>query len=265
MTRLLAVALLATLLAATGCGGNDNSDRHAVDDYIRQIASVQASAKPSLAKANQTYGAFVKGKLSAGERRTRLAQAERDIRMARARLAAIRAPAAANRLRTLVLGYYDKSADLAYETKLLGDYEPAAQSALKPLAALNRNLQRSLRASHGGAAQARVLGRFAAGIGRSVDRLRRLHPPPLLLATHVGQVRRLDLTRRLAMQLHDALERQDARGVARLLLRFRRLSSTNSPGLARQAVDAYGRRYQALTTQAAAVEQERRRLESALR
>lgn len=263
MSRLVAVVSLACLLAAAGCGGKDG-DRRAVDDYIRAIASVQADAAPSLAKANATYGAFLRGKLSGAARKRRLGQAERSIRTARSNLAAIQAPAAAARLRRLMLGYYDKSADLAYETRLLGAYEPAAQAALRPRAALNRNLQKSLRAARGGAAQAKVLGRFADGLESTLVRMRRLHPPPLLLATHVAEVQRLNGTRRLALELRGALQRQDARAVARLLIRFRKLSSGTAPSLTQSAVDAYEQRYRGLTMQAAAVEKERRRLEDTL-
>jgi hypothetical protein len=99
-----------------------------------------------------------------------------------------------------------------------------------------------------------------------IDELQPLKPPPLLIDRHHGQVQHLGRVRGLALRLVGALERQDSQAVARLLLRFRRLSSRNSAGaLPPEALDAYNDRYLAVRKRLQAVEREQGRLEEKLR
>jgi hypothetical protein len=239
-----------------------------VEHYIEQVGEVQARTHASLASANKTYAAFARGKMRDAEGRRKLASAEKSIRAARAELAKLNPPAEARTLHERLLRYYDANADLAYETTLLSRYEPAAQAGLGSLPRLNKRLQSELADGGGTRAQVVALSEYARGLDRVLARLRAVHPPPILLAAHNDQVARLDRTRRLAGQLQTALRRQNARAVAKLLLRFRRLGRSSSDAVTRlsaAAVRAYEKRLQAGVADAAAVERERRRLEQTLK
>lgn len=261
----LAMPLACGLLVLAGCGGTSAHDQ--VEAYITQVSEVQARTNASLVKASETYAAFARGEMRNAAGRKKLSAAEKSIRDARAQLGELKPPSDAKKLHQRLLRYYDDSADLAYETTLLGRFEAAAQSALRWLPALNRRLERSLASRPGARAQAAALVTYKDGLDRVLRRLRALQPPPILQAAHSDQVARLERTGRLAERLRGALGEQDARMVARLLLRFRRSGGSSSREVERlsaTAVRAYDKRVQALTSDAVAVERERRRLEAAL-
>ena len=265
MARAATVLLVVWALLLAGCG--EKSPRERVERYIEDVTAVQVRTNASLVNANKTYAAFSRGKMRSADGRKRLVAAEKSIRGARAELAELRPPAEARALHARLLRYYDDSADLAYETSLLGRYEPAAQSALRALPRLNGRLQSALATGTGTGDQVAALSAYARGLDRVLGRLRAVQPPPILLAAHNDQVARLARTSHLADQLLRALREQDARAIAKLLLRFRRAGGSASNEVTRlssQAVRAYPKRVRGLTVDAAAVERERRRLEQTL-
>ena len=257
----------ALVLLCAGCGGG-HSRRHQVERYITDANAVQQRASAALVRANRTYVAFARRKLSGSAAATRLAGAEAAIRTTRAALARLRPPPDARVLQQRLLHLYDLDAGLAGETTALARYLPAAQRALAPLPRINASLHKGLTASKSPARQARALASFATGVGRLMTALRALDPPPLLAPTHRAQLERLTRTHALALELRHAIEGRNAKAVARVLVRFRRLASqaaNRGSGLERSALTGYDRRYLTLRTAAAAVERERTRLERALR
>jgi hypothetical protein len=86
-----------------------------------------------------------------------------------------------------------------------------------------------------------------------------LRPP------HGDQVRRLDATRQAAASLRRALDRRDAKGVARLLKRFResRIGRRPRTALARRALTRYQRRYRELQERYADLNRQQRDLANA--
>ena len=85
----------------------------------------------------------------------------------------------------------------------------------------------------------------------------------MLAPTHRAQVSRLTSARLLAKRLRAAIEDQDAKRVARLLVQFRKLNSRRDRErrLTARAIRAYTRRYRAITTVVQDAQRERLRLE----
>jgi hypothetical protein len=252
-------------LAVAGCGGPDR--REEVDSYLRDANAIQKRATPELNRANKVYVAFARQELSGADAALKLAAAERAIRATRAKLATLDPPSDARTLHRRLLHLYDLDASMAAETRALGNYLPAAQRTLEPLAGVNRRLRGGLRGTKDPAQQGAALRQFATGLASIVAGLRELAPPPLLLPTHREQVARLDRTGKLALRLQDAIRARDPKAVARTLVRFRKLSEdagARGSGFETDALRAYTRRYDDLARAGAAVERERGRLEREL-
>jgi hypothetical protein len=262
-SRLSIACASALALAPAGCGGG-NDDRGRVNDYLRQANTIQERVAPEFKRANTAYLRFSQGKLAAADAPADLARAERAIRVTREQLAALTVPTPARALSLRLLSLYDADTALAHESTLLARYVPAAAAASAPLTGASRALARSLKGATP-AAQAGALDRYAAAVGRTADRFRRLRPPPILNSDYGAQLRRLETAGALARRLASAVRRRDSAGVARLLLRFRRLGSTKSSGrVGPGAVVAYKRRYAAVRKALAAVQRERARLDRVL-
>jgi hypothetical protein len=263
--RRSAVAVLLVLAAlASGCGGASSRDE--VEGYLKEVGQVQQRSKPALARANRAYVRFLRGKLRARSAPVALAAAERSIRAARADVAKLAPPADARKLHRLLLGVYDANARLARETTLLGRYSPARVRVLRPLGRVNRALARELPRAGGPGGQAEVLGRYGDAVGRMVARLRRLRPPPVAASAHRALVARLNSIGSLARRLRAAVRERDAKRVARLLVRFRKLTTGRSgtEAISARAVAAYTRRRQAIGHRVAAMNRELARLDRRL-
>ena len=260
------LAASAVLLAA--CGGADRDEQRAdVNRYIEQENAVLRSAQADFRALNEAYRKFSKGQLEPHKAIEDLAAAERTIRGARADVAKLQPPADARALHDKVLHYLDVNVFLADETAKLAGYMPASAAALEPLAQVNKSLQSGLADADTATAQAEALERFAGALERMLGKLRKLVVPQVLRSAHTDQVERLTTTRKLALELREALLDQDAEAVARLLKRFRR---NNAGGgrrgrLAGAALDHYTRRIRELDEAYAAVSREQQRLDEALR
>ena len=260
-----ASAALVLALAPAGCGDSERLEDSRA--YLEQANAIQRQAAPALRRANRAYVQFSGRRLSDEQAVQRLEAAEKSVRSTRARLARLDPPADAAKLHRLLLELYDANADFAHETTLLGEYLPAAEEALTPLRRANRGLREGLSGAEGSPGrQASALRRYGRRLDAILRRLRALEPPPILARAHRSQRLRLEETSRLVAQLGTALERQEAKRVARLLLRFRRLQGGNAgPALNRESIGAYNRRYRALTRRAADAQRERAALEKRLR
>jgi hypothetical protein len=262
--RLAAAALvLGTGVAA--CGGGNADTRARVSDYVHRANAIERRYEPQFKQANAAYVAFAKGKLGSRRAVVRLTGAERAILAARRRLAGLPAPPEARGLRTRLLRYLDMNAAFARQTTWLARYQRRSPAVLAPLGAANARLRTGLE-SGVTADQTAALAAFAGSLRRVLGTLRGMRVPAVLRPAHEAQLRRLSTTRSLAGRLRGALLAQDAQGVARLLLRFRRTGAstgTSSAG-AKRAIDAYNRRFHSLTRAYADVRREQVRLDRSL-
>jgi hypothetical protein len=251
------------VLLAGGCG-EDARDR--VDAYLDDANAIQRDSADELKQANRIYVRYAQGRLDADTAVPALERAERSIRSTRSRVAGLDPPDEARRMHRLLIRYFDAGSGLARETSELGRYVRAASRELGALRRLNARLGRSLRVAGSPAEQSAALTRYADALGGPVARLRRLPPPPVLKPAHDRQLARLASAHSLAGRLATAVERREARRVARLLLRFRRLTARpRRAGPDSAALRAYNGRQRRLLDAAGAAERERQRLERALR
>ncbi|MEX2196159.1 MAG: hypothetical protein WD844_12815 [Thermoleophilaceae bacterium] len=261
----------ALLLSATACmllaSGCSDSREDEIEGYVERANAIQEGATPELGRANEAYARFADGELPSERAPVDLAAAESSIRATRAELAEIEPPSDARTLHVHLLRFFDLSIELSHETTRLARYLPAAEAALQELAPASRRLARDLRSASGPAGQERGLARYRRPLERALSRLRRLEPPPVLVASHRAQVRRLRSLRSLAIRLGRAIRERDAREVARLLLRFRRRQGEagQAPGLDARSRRAYQERHRTTEREAVAVRREQARIQHELR
>jgi hypothetical protein len=259
----LAFVAAGALLVA-GCGGSDRRDE--VSRFVKAANVVQQRSGPSFDRANRAYVNFSKGELASTKATKQLAAAEEAMRRTRDDIAALDAPPEAKELKRRLILLYDADAALAHESTLLASFVPASAKALRPLARIGRRLTRGLRSATTAGQQKNALRGYSASVAKVIKRMRPLEPPPLLLERHHDEIQHLTAVRRLALRLVGALERQDNRAVASLLLRFRKLNEKTSTGsVPPAALDAYNRRYLDVRRALQAVERERSRLEKNLK
>jgi hypothetical protein len=255
-----ALAVLMALVTLTACGGPSaqETQRAAVDGYVREAQSVLARDRAGLEAANAAYVAYARGELTPGDTVAKMRAAERVIVDARDGIAVLDPAEPARTLHHRLLTYLDRSRDLARETTKLAVYTPAAERALTPIARLNRRLAVRIERSDAPATQIRALRDFSDGVARVERGLRRLRPPPVLVPAHRDQIRRLEETGRLATRLRKALADRDARAVAVLLKRFRAANGSGEglAALERQARVRYAQRIAQLRDTYAAVQRE---------
>lgn len=236
----VAVAV-AAILALAGCGqaaprGSELASylKHVqrVETLLKRPLGVVAGADRALAAAQRSDLAPHATAIVAAERSLR-SSIERQ-RALRAQLAAIDAPAAAARLRALVLQLADRQISLTRELAGLVVFLPRFRAALVPLAPATRRLKRVLATggtyapSAGAAAYARKaagLRRFKAAVTGVVAQLRRLHPPAVSLPEYRTQLASLHGMSASAGRLADALTGRTATDVPALLLSFDRSAS----------------------------------------
>ncbi len=261
LPSLLALIAVATALAACG-----DDERQSVDAYVKDVNAIQHRSAPAFKQAQEAYVAFSRDSTAPPQVQGRLDSAERSLRTTRAQIADLKPPQEANELQRRLLRVYDMTAGLAHETAQLGRYLPASQAALEPLPAASRRLQSGLSESAGPEGQQRALDRYADSNQAVLAKLRPLDPPPLLESQHDALVGQLGRARSLALSLEDAIGAHDAKRVAKLLARFRRLDtgSASQERRASGALDAYRKRYRAIGTAQIAVHRELGRLERSL-
>lgn len=260
-TRLaLTGALTLTAALATGCGEKQTDDPLAA--YITRANAVQARSAAPFAAANATFAAFAKGTLDGPKATLELRQAEAAIAAGQERLEALTPPPVARRLHALLLRTYELNGLLAAEIRQLATYVPRAQIVFGLLDRISRRLARSLRRADTPEGQVRALERYVESLGRMQGALRRLRPPPVLIADRETQLIRVTRARSVAGRLSRAIARRDAVTVARLIVRFREGGRTppGRAGLRTGAIAAYRQRIVAIDLAAAAARTEQGRL-----
>lgn len=252
-------AAVAAALAVTSC--SDGSARKDVNAYVTHVNSVERRSAPAFRAAERTYVEFSRGRLAPGVAAARLGASERAIRASRGQVAAIRAPADAAALRARLLRVYDLNARMAHETTQLGRYRAGLAKVAQPLRAASRGLQRGLSGASGAAGQRAPFAAYSRSLRAVIDHIAALDTPPLLRASHAALLKRLRAARSLAGRLAQAIGAQDAKRVAGLLLRFRRLGSSRSAAsLPPRVVRAYDGRLRAITAAEADLRREEQRL-----
>lgn len=265
-----ACALLAAL-ALSACGSAQSPARARLARYIRAVDHVEAQMRAPLSTiseiARQASG-------TAGPRsRVRLAgsldAAAGSLAGLRARLAALRAPASAATLRSLVLELADRQISLTRELSQIIVYPAAFAAAVRPLGRATRTLAHALAQTSGPsvaavyAARVRALGVFAAVVRSVSSRLRALSVPAVYAPGYRGERRALAMMRSAAGRLASALSNGGAGAGAALRALDAAFALGFSPSLHRAevaAVRAYDRQVQSLSSLAARIEGERQRL-----
>lgn len=288
----LAVILLALL--AGGCGQQQTSQRPAVADYVKQVNGIEAALAAPLASVtsagnqfsqNQRAGGSVLSQRPAGKsiltlgpspERT-LQKAWIEIRALRTRLAAVRTPPSAERLRTLLLELIDGQAAMTHQIAELVAFLPGYTAALGPLAPAIRRLETALnqRTAYGAAAvnavfasKAAALRGFQATTGSMLVQLHRLRPPPVSQPGYKAQVSALKEMGSSAGRLAAALASGGTSNVGPVLAEFDR-AAANTDTVAVQkaeiaAARAYDSRVAALDTLSQKVALERLQLSNSL-
>ena len=232
-------------MLVSGCGGED-SERAAVRSYLERVNSVQSAQKDVLVRADTVLRGYAQGKPIGAPA---LEGVQGDVRRARAAVAAVSPPHEARDVHTRLLAIYDLDASLVGETVRMVEYQDTAPEVLEPLDRASRTLRRDLGRARRASSQARALDRFGDTLGRVSGRMATLDVPVLLEPAHEAQIKRLESTRKLSTQLQSAVREKDSRRVAKLLLRFRRNTTSKRAerALTQRGITAYTARLQKLT------------------
>jgi hypothetical protein len=264
LVRLAACA--AVVLVGVGCGGADRRD--AARDYIEQVNRVSRELRASLIEVQNVYSRFSTRRAELPALRPELERSERTILTLQSRLRNVDAPADARLLRRRLLLLVAAEAELAREAVSLVAFVPRLETALRRLRPATARLRALLRRAGNDDARAAALDAYSRIVAKTVRRLRRLRPPPVVRPSHAADVAALTRVGMLAGRLSNALRRRQGDVLPRLVTEFDRAAQSGATLSAqraeRRAVIAYNRRVARIGALAAAVEQERARLERAL-
>lgn len=259
----LIVVLIAGALSPASCGGP--SDREKVERFIEDANAVHARATPALRRANAAYRQFGAGELSAREAVAATEESERLLRHIQAEVEKLQPPEQARRLKGLLLRVFVANAEVAEQTTLTARYLVDQARVLRRLRRLGRDLRAALGEGSGPEAQARGLGRYADGLNRVLERLRRLRAPLILEAQQDDQTEQLVDSRTIVRRLRSAILRRDPDRVVRLLDRLRSIDEGGQrTGLTRAAARRYNRLVDAITRAQRDVQRETARLDRGL-
>lgn len=290
-----ALAMLALLLVAAGCGGSSSNTakRKAVTQYIERVDTVEQELRFPLLKIERTYRDFSAHPGTMKKFAPQFANAEATLRTLQTRLRLIDPPPDAQRLRTLLLGLIGAQAGLAHELTLLVNFLPAFGNALRPLAAADSQLKKSLAAvavpapkpvkraqlkaaqaaykqavAAAAAGQAAAINTYMREVAKVEAGLRRLRPPPAMAPAYRTQVATLGRVRLTGTALVTALERKQYARVGALDRSFQQAAATSTSLAAQRAqiaaVKAYNARVKAVGSLALRVDGERARLQKKL-
>jgi hypothetical protein len=265
-------AALALALAAVvaGCGGN--SKHAAVEDYIRSVNGVETRMAGPIGQVTQANKDFARSQSGPGIHK-RLVKSERTMRTLRKRLIAIDAPPEAAHLKALLLALVGREVALTHEIVQLSTFVPQYQAALRPLVHADSTLKTQLAASAKGAAATKQLNAakadelvaYSRTLDSAIAAIAPLRPPPVWKPAYTTELAALRGLRDSASTLAQAIRKNDANAVPKLLQRFDIAAVAGQSTAAQKsqisAVKAYDARIRALATLARNVEKERVRLQ----
>jgi hypothetical protein len=279
------VAVLAAL-AVGGCGSQAQPPARRAAAYIGQVNRIESQLAVPLHAVTRTSGATagrsgqagVAGRQAAARTEAAsLATSLARIEALRGRLAALPAPAAAHRLRGLLLELVDQQAHLTEETAQLIVFLPVFHDALRPLGPDTVRLRRVLAISQASGAaavqavyaeKATALRAFRTALERILSRLSRVRPPVVSRPEYRAQVDSLQGMSGAAGRLAAAVSAADNAGIARQLAAFDRAAAVARSAAEQRSLLAADRAYNAqvarVQTLTAAAEQERLRLAQTL-
>jgi hypothetical protein len=280
MLRRTTLAAVALALVVAGCGQTSNP-RAAVATYLTRVNKLERALVHPLSVVTSTGRQFAKEQRNGGTLTNLLPAAHRDALLralarldaVRARLAALKAPAAAMHLRSLLLRVIDVQAGLTREEAQLVIFLPAYAKALAPLAPVTRRLEATLsqQTAYGQAAVAAVyaskataLRRFHTAVDGIVKHLEQLRSPAVTRSDYVRQIAALKGMSATASALADALTGGPHGDIQQLLVKFDRAAASTQTVAAQKAhiaaVRVYDNQSARLVKLARAAELERLRL-----
>ena len=263
---LIAGAVLAALVVGylvVDRGGDDK--RAAVASYIERANVVQRGLLTRLGAINTAYARLRLDPKSASAQAPELADAERSIASARARLAALEPPPDARVLHRRLVTLLTLEQALARDVTSLARHLSLITAGRQELATATALLSKELQASTSGAAQATTFERYSARLDAATARLSKASIPVLLRGARRDDVVRLRRLSATADDLGRAIGRGDKAAVSSLLGQLERQvrEAAAVPG-GRILVAAYNKRVKAIAVARTAVATELNRLDREL-
>jgi hypothetical protein len=254
------VILLGVLTA--GCG-QSSSQRPAVAAYLKRVQRIEVALAGPIGVVTHTGNQFA---LEQGTRARALGhflaltpgqplvQAAAQIRALRTRLAAIRTPAPATRLRALLLELCDRQARMTDELAKLVVFLPRFSAVMTPFPPAVVRLERALavQSAYGAAAvasayasKAAALRQFQGTLQRIIGQLRGLLVPAVSKPAYEAQLHALQGMSTSAGRLAGALADGPQGNVGQLVAAFDRAATSTQTRAAQRAQIAAVRAYDA--------------------
>ena len=276
MPRSRTLAALALALLAAGCGSSSpHSSRPAVAAYVRDINRVEAQLAAPLKTVTVAGSRLTSSttKVNTAEVAS-LERASGQIETLRRRLTAIVAPAAARKLRILVLLLAGGEADMTNELSQLFSFLPRYSKVLGQLGPATTQLRSAL-AARGSASDARAvlddkakaLDRYRIELESLARTLGSLSAPPVAKPEYEAELKALAAMNASAGQLAQSLRSASGTVTSKLLAFDRAAVQTESVPAQRAeiaAVKSYDARVARLNTLAQQIASVRLKLEEGL-
>lgn len=251
------LAALGLALVMSACGQHQ-TQRTAVASYLQRVNRIETELTVPLGTVTTTGNEFAEEQKAGGtltnlvsaSHRQALLNALSRIVVLRARLASIKTPPPAAKLRQLLLEIIDGQAALTREVAQLVVFLPRFDAGLAPLVPATRQLESALAqqtpAASAGTAyaeKAAALRRFKAAIDATLRRIAALQPPAVSTPAFRTEVKSLRGMSSSAGQLADSLANGPLANVQQLLLQFNQAAVSNQTLAAQKAQIAAVRAY----------------------
>lgn len=268
MVARAAAALVVLSLVLAGCGGRGDNRSKAVGTYIDQVNLIAAKLQAPFTTATNAGQALAAKGVDPAAAAPKLRAAAKRIDALRVKLAAIEAPLEAKLLRMLLLRLTGEEAALTREVAALAAFLPTYSETLQPLDGARKQLAKTIGAKRPAAKQADALDAYSAALEEVLDGLRQLRPPPVAASEYRTQTATLVRVRAAADALSQALRKQRAAAIPKLVHEFEVASLSNQTLVAQRAriasIRAYNARVRGLGTLLRRVDRERARLQQEL-
>jgi hypothetical protein len=260
--------VIAAVFAAAIAGAllYQRSDRDAVSEYIRDVNDVERSFALQFGSINQAYESFRFAPADVDEQLPRLRRGARTLTRLRARVERLEAPEAAAELKRRLIAYFRQQELVAHELVAVTEHLRSLQNAELSVTNANATLRKELAGADAAEEQTAAVVAYAGRLEALARRLDNVNPPPLLAPSQDAYVQQLQSYATAARRLQQAVNVGNAAATDAALRRLRASSTalTQTMEAQRAAIEAYNERVRRIRTLAAAVEEERRRLEREL-
>jgi hypothetical protein len=225
----------------SGCG---DSRRSAVASYIKQVDQVQKALQKPLTKAAEANQGF-STKADLTKLAPQLATAQRTLERLRERVTAVKPPADAKRLSSLVTQVVDAEIDLLGQMHELATFLPGFRTTLQQVGRTSVRFHAEADAAKKTPAEESALRRYAQALTPSLSALRALKPPPVLRPTYTSAVAYLAKTQVTLDQLAASLQAGNATRAQALLEVLERAGASSDTLAAQRAQIAAVKDYDA--------------------